>query len=90
MMRTAVLLFTGPTVGPEMNNRRPPVPERVVHHGQEILKSKQFQTISKSDLINLSLRTVNKITNSVKKAQKLRIQVLNPEYTMRKYQNIVS
>ena len=60
------------------------------HRGQEILKSKQFQTISKSDLINLSLRTVNKITNLVKKAQKLRIQVLNPEYTMRKYQNIVS
>ena len=69
MLRTAVLHFTGPTVGPEIDNRRPPVPERVVNRGHEILKSKQFQNISKTDLINISLRTVNQITKSVKKAQ---------------------
>ena len=74
MLRTAVLHFTGSTVGPEIDNRRPPVPERVVNHGHEILKSKQFQNISKTDLINISLRTVNQITKSVKKAQTSRGQ----------------
>ena len=69
MIRTAVLHFTGSTVGPEIDNRQPPVPERVVNRGHEILKSKQFQNISKTDLINISLRTVNQITKSVKKAQ---------------------